>query len=115
MWDAVTYGISKTIFILQYVFLGLICIGTDYLVKLPIVNNNDYSRALVDNMGHALIGGVSWLVVVGIHKEGILQAIGCAAMSSLIDLDHFIMARSFHLKVQCIIGYTVTGYLVLYG
>ncbi|XP_031575160.1 transmembrane protein 267-like [Actinia tenebrosa] len=98
MWDAITYGITKSMFILQYIFLGLICVTIDYLLTLPIIDNRDFSRAMVDNMGHALIGGVSWITVVGIHRKGILQAIGCAVMSSLIDVDHFVMARSLHLK-----------------
>lgn len=100
MWDTIIYGITKTIFILQYIFLGLICVTIDYLLTFPIINNKDYSRAFVDNMGHAVIGGVSWIIVVGIHREGVLQAIGCALMSSLIDVDHFVMARSLQLKVQ---------------
>lgn len=100
IWETIHYFISRTIFILQYVFLGLTCIGVDYLMLVPIIHNNDYARAVTDNAGHGLIAAISWLVVSGIHKETIFQGVACALISSAIDLDHFIMAKSLKLKVR---------------
>ncbi|KXJ27108.1 Transmembrane protein C5orf28-like [Exaiptasia diaphana] len=85
-------------FIFQYIFLGLLCIGIDYLVFRHFVKKNDYIRALLDNFGHGLIAAVSWLVVSGIRRESVIQAVCCAAMSSGLDIDHFVMAKSLKIK-----------------
>lgn len=102
LWDVITYCLRKTIFILQYVFLGLLCVGVDHVVSLHFVQKNDYLRAIVDNFGHGLIAAISWLVVSGIRKEGIIQGVCCAMMSSGLDIDHFVMAKSLKIKVRTI-------------
>ncbi|GJQ74510.1 hypothetical protein Trydic_g21377 [Trypoxylus dichotomus] len=80
--------------------LALSAIAGDLLV--------DYSqkhvyRALFDNATHAVIGGLSWLIVCLNYRDRnasntLFEIITCTAVSSLIDLDHFAMARSWSLK-----------------
>ncbi|KAL1506177.1 hypothetical protein ABEB36_005585 [Hypothenemus hampei] len=61
-------------------------------------------NAIIDNVTHALIGGISWTIVClngdkGFKKANeLLEIICCTILSSIIDLDHFIEARSVLLK-----------------
>lgn len=73
----------------------------DFLVN--IINVQIY-KATIDNATHALIGGLSWFAVSLKHKEHhhtdtLLYVFYCTILSSFIDLDHFITAKSFYLKV----------------
>lgn len=61
------------------------------------------SAAIVDNFSHAAIGFLTWLGVLCAEpsfkiKSHILEFLLCAIVSSIIDLDHFIEAKSFSLK-----------------
>lgn len=81
--------------------LGLVAILGDFLVK---VSNLDVYKAIFDNTTHAIIGGLTWLIIsLQIRNKNVLirvyEIFLCAFIASIIDLDHFIMARSIHLKV----------------
>ncbi|CAG2053525.1 unnamed protein product, partial [Timema podura] len=63
---------------------------------------NSLQRAFVDSCTHGLIGLLTWLVVALPSKHPLISKIYevflCGFLSSLIDFDHFIAAKSFHLK-----------------
>lgn len=84
---------------LPYVILPFLCIFFDEALKISWVNKRDLVRALLDNCGHGLIAFLSWLSVAGMSKRGLTESLLCAVMASAIDLDHFVMAKSFTLKV----------------
>lgn len=82
--------------------LGLVAVIGDILVKY---SQQHVYRAVFDNTTHAIIGGLSWLIVCLNYRDRnasntLLEIIACTAISSLIDLDHFCMARSLSLKVM---------------
>ena len=86
--------------------LMLVCILGDYfifdsgkLVNFVSINLNVkplYVKALMDNGSHLIIGVLSWIVVCypRIDVHGLA---GVALLSSIIDIDHFINAKSFYL------------------
>lgn len=89
--------------LLRCLLLGLTAIVGDRLVELN--QNDDVKKALSDNMTHAAIGFITWInVLFNLGKmefssgRVLAQCIVCALISSAIDADHFISARSFHLK-----------------
>merc|ERR1712071_263780 len=63
-------------------------------------------KALSDNITHVLIGVLSWFIIIYNVKTAVSenlqthpsQSAAAAAISSLIDIDHFIMAKSIHLE-----------------
>lgn len=61
-------------------------------------------QALFDNVTHSVIGGLSWLLVCiycrNISYRIIVEVITCAVIASIIDLDHFLIAKSLHLEVK---------------
>lgn len=86
---------------LEHLLLLVICITGDKLGA--IVQKPPLLRAVIDNITHALIGGLVTEIIVRDYKDQLdrsdqitLIAVGFVA-SSWIDLDHFIEARSFHL------------------
>lgn len=74
-------------------------------------------QALFDNVTHSVIGGLSWLLVCiyckNISSRIIVEVITCAVIASIIDLDHFLIAKSFHLEVMCCFK-TVTRLNILF-
>lgn len=83
---------------------GGVCIFGDCLVdidhELPIL------KAICDNLTHATIGTLSALILVReinhYHIDGIERItliIMCTLVSSFIDLDHFVVAKSLKLSV----------------
>lgn len=84
--------------------LILIAVVGDLLVAHSTVQLH---KAFFDNLTHAAIAGVSWLIVCfQLKYESLLQTISeafvCSVLGSFIDLDHFLMAHSMHLKVRLI-------------
>lgn len=67
---------------------------------LEKINSSHLFRALADNLAHGLIGLFSAAVVVAENKDNIYLAFICFILSSLIDVDHFIAARSLKLSVS---------------
>ena len=62
-------------------------------------------RAITDSLVHGIVGGWCWLNMVLVMGEQftavrILQTATCVAMATVIDLDHFIEAKSFSFKVK---------------
>ncbi|XP_031334175.1 transmembrane protein 267 isoform X2 [Photinus pyralis] len=72
----------------------------DYLVEHLRLHLH---KALFDNITHALIGGISWLIVCMTFRnrytlQTLIEIALCTVIASGIDLDHFYAARSFSLK-----------------
>lgn len=86
--------------------LGIVSCSGDRLVDN---SKNNVLRASFDNLTHALIGGLSWILVLILSKKTILpniySVVYCTAISSLIDLDHFVAAASFNLRVSPFFSY----------
>lgn len=61
------------------------------------------SRAIFDNITHAIVGGITWAVILTLLKKSLAQnflsIIWCIFLSSFIDIDHFIVAWSWKLSV----------------
>ncbi|XP_078042385.1 transmembrane protein 267 [Augochlora pura] len=60
------------------------------------------SRAIFDNITHAIVGGLTWAVILNLSKKSLTQNLmhifGCFFLSSVIDVDHFIAAWSWNLN-----------------
>lgn len=85
--------------LLPYVILVSICYGFD--VIFLSVQDRFYLRAAVDNTAHGIIALVSWCIISGIQtQKDIIDAIVCGIIACVIDVDHFIAARSFKLQVR---------------
>lgn len=82
--------------------IAITAILGDYIVSLSKIH---IFQAIFDNATHAIIGGLSWfLICINYKKElsssyVILETGICSLLSSLIDVDHFIAAKSLNLKV----------------
>lgn len=83
------------------------CLLGDNLLEFP--NNSRLKKAIIDNGTHALVGLFSGLFITTFFEGKILSihmklaVATCVIVSSLIDLDHFIAAKSFRLKVSFIV------------
>ena len=77
----------------------------DLLASLPYVISWPLLRAAVDNLTHGLVGVACWTaVVVGrttVRKQ-LLGGLLAGALAMFLDVDHFIMAKSFELKVTMV-------------
>lgn len=91
------------------VLLALVAVIGDVLVSHSKIK---IFQAVFDNATHCMIGGLSWFLVCiyckKINYGVIIEIIICAAISSLIDLDHFAMAKSFSLQVTIMLQRYVT-------
>ncbi|XP_026480292.1 transmembrane protein 267 [Ctenocephalides felis] len=62
--------------------------------------SSDVLRAIIDNFIHSAIGSMTWLIVILFKRKRnalavvLFEFMLCAALSSIIDVDHFIMAHS---------------------
>lgn len=81
-----------------------VCVVGDELVKLN--KKSLIRRALCDNITHTLSGLLSSLIIITELKRGIvlneklgLIGFGCI-VSSFIDFDHFLAAKSIRLSVR---------------
>ena len=102
-----TQQTAKTIFTFR-ILLGITCLGTacvslDHILQLPAVATSHYYRAAVDNFTHGLVGLLSWAIVIGavppINCWQLGEIILCGVLSSILDADHFIAAKSIYLQV----------------
>lgn len=61
-------------------------------------------RLVLDNGIHGLIAAFSWLIITDCQYElisrNLIEVLLCGCLGALIDLDHFIEARSFYIKVN---------------
>ncbi|XP_070545963.1 transmembrane protein 267-like [Ptychodera flava] len=84
---------------LGFALLGCFCCAGDTAMQLPWISRNMALRAIADNGIHAVIGLWCWSLVSGLQTiDDVLQTILCGVLSSAVDLDHFIAAKSFSLK-----------------
>ncbi|RWS28293.1 transmembrane protein C5orf28-like protein [Leptotrombidium deliense] len=84
------------------VFLNLF---GDYLLTLSPVNDKILAfRAVGDNATHGAIAAISWFMVSVLKhaplfdKTSLTNCSLCLIFACIIDVDHFIAARSFNLK-----------------
>ncbi|XP_015430695.1 PREDICTED: transmembrane protein C5orf28 [Dufourea novaeangliae] len=60
------------------------------------------SRAIFDNITHAIVGGLTWAVILNLSKKSLTQyfpsIVCCFLLSSFIDVDHFIAAWSWKIN-----------------
>ncbi|XP_069897232.1 transmembrane protein 267 [Dipodomys merriami] len=79
--------------------LGIFCLVADRLLQLPLIQKSDWLRALSDNAVHGMIGMWSWAVITGVKKKTDFgEVILAGFLASVIDIDHFFLARSLSLK-----------------
>lgn len=100
-------------FLLGSTGLVAFCLCSDHIVygwedKWKALPQGVAARAAVDNLVHGVVGGWTWanaVVLLGGQLTStvrVLQVACCVAMASVIDLDHFIAARSIAVKVSAI-------------
>lgn len=82
--------------LLSNLFITAICLFGD--LSLQQTRHDPLHAAIIDNVTHALVGFVAGQLYFGWKQ--IAWIIGCMLMSSLIDIDHFIAARSIMLSVS---------------
>lgn len=81
------------------------CFIGDYFVQS--IKTSRFLKALCDNLTHGLIGTLAAVILINGNgfkaklneNEHIFIIVGCFIVSSIIDIDHFIAAKSFNLKV----------------
>ncbi|XP_013775206.1 transmembrane protein 267-like [Limulus polyphemus] len=91
--------------------LLLVSMLGDGLLTTGIIQQSDFLRALIDNITHGLIAVISWVLVAvsgtatrsdepsSIFLKSLLaEALLCGLIACVVDLDHFMMAKSFRLK-----------------
>ncbi|KAG8229735.1 hypothetical protein J437_LFUL007910, partial [Ladona fulva] len=107
---AIFHIVSKSQIALS-VLMASTAITGDSLLRIA---HHDTLRAISDSVTHGVIGGLSWLVVANHYdmKKGILDSLLCAFISSAIDVDHFIAARSFSIKARLFLSFTSRFFLI---
>lgn len=89
------------------ILVGFICISGDRLVDKN--KNHPLLKAVSDNVTHGLIGLFSYLIVMIEYRTSVsiselFLLVGAGFIVSCgIDLDHFIMARSWKLVVSSVL------------
>lgn len=93
---------SKWYLILKIVLTSLIGISSflgDMCLKYV---ENAMARAILDNLTHAIVGGLVWILILILSKKSLTQNFYSIqfsfALSSFIDVDHFLTARSWKLS-----------------
>lgn len=94
--------------VLSAATLATCLIGDKLLAK---INSFHLFRALADNLAHGLIGMLSLGIIVAEHKENIYLACVCFILSSLIDVDHFIAAKSLKLSVSAFTRFFIQAFI----
>lgn len=90
--------------ILTLSILSTALIG-DYVVFKSTYSQSHVFRAVTDSLVHASIGFLSSLLFFShdinvSYNVSVLNIIICTFVSSLIDIDHAVLAKSIHLKVS---------------
>ncbi|XP_061473359.1 transmembrane protein 267 [Rhineura floridana] len=79
--------------------LGFFCFVADKLLQFSFIQQNDWLRALTDNTVHGVVGLWSWAIVIGLKKKSDFpEVILAGLLSSVIDVDHFVLAGSLSLQ-----------------
>jgi len=78
-----------------------VCVLGDILSQnqngLPIM------RALFDSATHGLVGIIAWFIAIdngSLSVQSSKEIILCGVLAAIVDLDHFIAARSLSLDVR---------------
>lgn len=86
---------------IKYLALLVTLLVIDYFLDgVPFTITEREKRSVIDNLGHGLTGYLSWLMVRSYNgallteRLVIMESFICLFVSSLIDVDHFIMAKS---------------------
>ncbi len=86
--------------------LVIISLIGDQLLQIKRSLVNSYLIAICDNLIHAFIANISWILIIVskgapiLESMVLLQSLISAIIASAIDLDHVIAAHSFDLKVS---------------
>ena len=98
------------LYILKVLPIYVTCFISDYFLKSNIllsmkIERVDLAKAICDNAGHAAIAGLCWLIILdyNVRIRSLIEVGICGVIGSLVDVDHFIHARSLYLKVSSII------------
>ena len=80
--------------------LVLVCLLGDHLCS-ALSQAELLWRAMADSATHGAVGVMSWAVVVmpGLSPARWMHCALCGVLASIIDVDHFLQARSLQLKV----------------
>lgn len=105
-----TMRLIKILLSVSIIFTGLF---GDYVVFRSKYSESQLFRAAADTTVHAAIGFLSACLFFT-HRLNLLpitciyNTVFCTMLSSIIDIDHFIVAQSINLKV-CILGIDYLG------
>ena len=92
----------------QYGCFIALCIGCDKAIFIARFAKSSFIKAnhrvvlsVMDSISHGLIALYAWLLVAefNINAKCVASALLCAAIACLVDVDHFIAAGSWKLKV----------------
>ena len=85
------------------VLLATTCVLADHLLAIPEFSMVDLIRALTDNLTHCIVGMLTWVIATYSDlmptKRYVMEALACGVISSAVDVDHFLAAKSLNLKV----------------
>ncbi len=96
--------------LLKYASFAFICLACDWLFNL-VKQANQIQKwfpgsllipAIVDNAAHGVIAALAWILTCDWEhsRHWLFWTVGCGACACFIDVDHFLVARSFDLKVD---------------
>lgn len=77
--------------------IAVTCVVGD--IKLQ-TTKGQLAKSICDNSTHALVGFFSAIIILTDHLDQYYLAVACLMMSSMIDADHLIAARSLKLSVR---------------
>ena len=119
------YVIVVPILIIEVSIITTFCFA-DYCIQ--ILCKSLICRAVADNLSHSLIAALIWLLTCIFAKllktgsnhcllEGrdILQVLGAFLSASLLDLDHYILARSLFLSAAVQLPFRPFGHTFFYS
>lgn len=92
---------------MKYLLLSLVLLVTDWLWKWQFdAFPSGWTKAILDNLNHGLAGCISWLMVRSWKGASLTDRLILAesalsfVIASLVDVDHFVIARSVYLQVS---------------
>jgi hypothetical protein len=81
--------------------LSVMTVATCWLGDLKLRRGGDpLPKAICDSSTHGLVGLFTSAIILTECSDKLYLAIACMLIASLIDVDHFITARSFKLSVR---------------
>ena len=70
------------------------CLLGDFLTFTYFINSGNFTKAISDSITHGVIALLSWYYI----EKSIKHSILCGIIAMLVDLDHFIEAKSLKLQ-----------------